>query len=226
MKSDVEIRENVLEEIRWDPQLTNIASRIGVAVKDEVVTLSGVVDNYYERVAAERAAQRVAGVKVVAMDIEVQGRAVPDLKTDTAIAEAVRDALTWHSAVNEDLIDIKVDNGRVYLDGTVHWDYERKAAEKAVENIKGVKSVINRVRIKTRVVDPVDIKKQIGAAFHRRATVDSSEISVDVTGSTVKLTGVVRSFAEKKDAEKVALSMPGVTDVDNQLEINTAILAE
>lgn len=223
MKSDVEIRENVLEEMRWDPQLTKIAPQIGVSVKDEVVTLSGVVDNYYQRVAAERAAQRVAGVKVVAMDIEVKGAATPDSKSDTQIAEAVRNALTWHSAVNEDLIDIKVDNGRVYLDGTVHWDYERRAAEKAIETILGVKAVINRVKIKTKDIEPVEIKRQIRAAFHRHASVDSASISVEVTDGTVRLTGTVRSFAEKKDAENVALSMPGVTDVDNRLEIDTGV---
>ena len=225
MKSDVELREDVLEEIRWDPQLTNIASRIGVAVKDEVVTLSGVVDNYYQRVAAENAVQRVAGVKVVALDIEVTGTGSPDAKSDTQIAEAVRDALAWHSAVNEDLINIKVDNGRVYLEGTVHWDYERRAAEKAVENLAGVRAVINKVQLQTKVADPAEIKREIRAAFHRHAVVDSSAITVEVTGSNVKLTGTVRSWVELKDAEKVARSMPGVMEVDNQLKINTQIFA-
>ena len=225
MKSDIEIREDVIEEIRWDPQLTRIASQIGVAVKDEVVTLSGVVEHYYQRVAAEKAAQRVAGVKVVALDIGVRGIVTHDEKSDTEIAEAVRNALTWHSAVNEDLIDIKVDGGWVFLDGTVHWEYERRAAEKAVEQLLGVKGVINRVRIKSQVVDPVEVRKAIRAAFHRHAAVDSSNISVEVTGSSVKLAGKVRSWAEKKDADEVAKSMPGITDVDNQLEISTDVFA-
>ena len=223
MKSDIQIREDVLEELRWDPQLTRIAPQIGVSVKDEVVTLAGVVDNYYQRIAAEHAAQRVAGVKVVAMDIEVRGTGVHGSRSDTQIAAAVRNALTWHSAVNEDLIDIKVDNGRVFLDGTVHWDYERKAAEKAVENIAGVKAVINRVQLQTREADPEEVLKQIRAAFHRHAVIDSSDISVEVSGSTVTLRGSVRSWTEKKDAEDVARSMPGITDVDNQLDITTGV---
>ncbi|MGC1243975.1 MAG: BON domain-containing protein [Chryseosolibacter sp.] len=225
MKSDIEIREDVLEEIRWDPQVTKIAPRIGVTVKDEVVTLSGTVDFYFQRLAAEDAAQRVAGVKVVAVDIEVKGAGAADAVSDTRIAEAVRNALTWHSAVNEDLINIKVDNGWVYLEGTVHWDYERKAAEKAVENLIGVKGVINKVKIKTRVVAPADIKKEIRAAFQRNATVDASAIAVEVSESTIKLTGRVRSWAEKNDAALVARSMPGVTNVENLLEVTSGVYA-
>ena len=224
MKSDIEIREDVVEEIRWDPQLTMIAPQIGVAVKDEVVTLSGTVDFYFQRLAAENAAQRVAGVKVVAVDLEVKG-AGSDEMSDTRIAEAVRNALIWHSAVNEDMINIKVDNGWVYLEGTVHWDYERKAAEKAVENILGVKGVINKVSIKTQVVAPLEIKNAIRSAFQRNAVIDASGISVDVSESTVKLTGRVRSWAEKNDAELIAGSMPGITLVDNRLEVGAGVLA-
>lgn len=224
MKSDIEIREDVVEEIRWDPQLTRIAPQIGVAVKDEVVTLSGTVDFYFQRLAAENAAQRVAGVKVVAVDLEVKG-AGSDEMSDTRIAEAVRNALIWHSAVNEDMINIKVDNGWVYLEGTVHWDYERKAAEKAVENILGVKGVINKVSIKTQVVAPLEIKNAIRSAFQRNAVIDASGISVDVSESTVKLTGRVRSWAEKNDAELIAGSMPGITLVDNRLEVGAGVLA-
>jgi osmotically-inducible protein OsmY len=225
MKSDTTIREDVLEEIHWDPQLTKIAPQIGVAVKDEVVTLSGTVNHYFQRLAAEDAAQRVAGVKVVAVDIEVSGDEIPDVRTDSQIAEAVRNALTWHSAVNEDLINITVDNGWVYLNGIANWEYERKAAQNAIENILGVKGVINNVTIKTEAVEPAEIKKKISAAFHRHATADSSNISVEVSGSKVKLTGKVTSWAEKKDAGDVAWSMPGIAEVENLLEINPDINA-
>lgn len=219
MKSDDEIRKNVIEEIQWDPQLTKIAPQIGVIVKNEVVTLSGNVDYYGQKLAAEKAAQRVKDVKVVAMDIEIKSAGTSDAITDSKIADAVHKALTWHSAVNEDLINIKVEEGWIYLDGTVNWEYERKAAERAVENIRGVKGVINAVKIKGKKVEPVEIKKKIKAAFHRHATVDSANILVNSTDGKVNLTGTVRSWTERKDAEDVAWSMPGVTDVENKLEI-------
>lgn len=226
MKSDIQIREDVLEEIRWDPQLTKIAPQIGVSVKDEVVTLSGAVDYYYQRLAAENAAQRISGVKVVAMDIEVKGTETPDAPTDSNIATAIRNALTWHSGVNEDLVDIKVDNGWVYLNGTVQWDYERKAAERTIENLKGVKGIINQIKIKPGDVEPRDVKKKINAAFHRSAAIDAANVLVSMKGQTVELTGKVRSWAERKQAEEVALSMPGITEVKNRLEIDAEILAD
>jgi osmotically-inducible protein OsmY len=214
-----------MEEIRISPQLAAIAPQIGVADKNEVVTLSGTVDHYFQRLAAEDAAQRVAGVKVVALDIEVSDTDIPVPKTDTQIAEAVRSALTWHSAVNDDLINITVDNGWVYLEGEANWDYERKAAEKSVENIIGVKGVVNNITIKAKEIEPLEVKKEISAAFHRHASVDSSNISVNVSGGKVELTGKVRSWTERKDAEDVAWSMAGVTEVENRLEINTEIYA-
>ena len=226
MKSDNEIREHVLEEIRWDPQLRKIAPRLNVKVENEVVTLSGTVDHYFQRVAAENAAQRVAGVKVVAMDIEVRGRETSESYADPQIAEAVRNALTWHSGVNEDLIDIKVDDGWVYLEGVSHWDYERKAAERAVENIKGVKGIINNVKVKPITTDARIVKREIAAAFHRNATIDSSNIVVNVEDTIVELSGKVRSWPERKLAEEVAFSMPGITEVRNNLEIHREILSD
>ena len=141
--------------------MTKIAPQIGVTVKKEVVTLSGNVDYYGQKLAAEKAAQRVKDVKVVAMDIEIKSAGTADVITDSKIADAVHNALTWHSAVNEDLIKIKVEEGWIYIDGTVNWEYERKAAERAVENIRGVKGVINTVKIKNKKVEPVEIKKKI-----------------------------------------------------------------
>lgn len=225
MKSDDVIRKNVMEEIQWDPQLTKIAPQIGVTVKNEVVTLSGTVDYYGQKLAAQKAAHRVRDVKVVAMDIEVKSAGMSDVVTDSKIAEAIRNALTWHSAVNEDMINIKVEEGLVYLEGTVNWEYERKAAERAVENIRGVKGVVNSVKIKVKRVDSAEIAKKIKAAFHRHATVDSANILVTSVGSKVKLSGIVRSWTERKDAEDVAWSMPGVTDVENKLEIEHEIYA-
>jgi osmotically-inducible protein OsmY len=223
MKTDLELQQDVLDEIKWDPQLKDMASEIGVAVKDGVVTLSGLVDSYNKKLATEKAAQRVHGVKVVAVDIDV--RISPSsLKTDSEIATAIKNALTWHSAVSEDEIEIKVDEGWVYLDGTVEWDYMKKAAENAVSSLVGVRGVTNRIAVNSNVVEPVDVKRKINAAFHRSATIDSSNVRADVTGGIVTLTGKVRTWAERQDAETAALSCPGVVQVNNKIEVDTAIL--
>ncbi|MFZ6013212.1 MAG: BON domain-containing protein, partial [Bacteroidota bacterium] len=159
------------------------------------------------------------------VDLEVKGAETSEALTDSNIASAIRNALTWHSGVNEDRIDIKVDNGWVYLAGMAQWDYERKAAERAIENLKGVKGIINKIKIAPRGVEPRDIKKKINAAFHRNATIDAGNIAVAVRGKEVELTGTVKSWAERKQAEDVALSMPGITGVINRLEIDSEILA-
>jgi len=223
MKTNEELQKDVMAEIHWDPVLKDVATEIGVTAKDGVVALSGIVNAYAKKLAAERAAQRVMGVRVVAVDIEV--KLGPDrVKTDTEIGEAIKNALTWHSAVNEDKIEIKVDSGWVFLDGNVQWDYEKKAAENAIQDLIGIRGVTNRITVQPESLDPVEIKKQITAAFHRSATVDSSTVKVETSGNHVILKGKVRSWREKKDAENVAWSLPGVMDVNNRIEIVSEIL--
>jgi osmotically-inducible protein OsmY len=215
MKSDYQIQEDVMEELKWQPFLK--ASEIGVAVKNGVVTLSGHVDSYSKKVAAENAAKKVVGVKAVAEEIEV-GVSPSYSKTDAEIAEAVLNALKWHNAVQEEKIKIKVEDGYVKLEGEVEWDYQRTMAKTAIENLAGVRFVTNLITVNPKIL-PSDIQKKINAAFHRSATVDSGKIEVDVDGSKVTLSGTVRSIAEKEDAENAAWFAPGVTSVVNNIEI-------
>ena len=224
MKTNEELRKDVMDEIKWDPQLRSVATDIGVAAKDGVVTLSGVIDTYWKKLAAEKAAQRVLGVKVVACDIEVRLGSIGK-RTDTEIAEAVRNALRWNSSVNEDKIEVKVDNGWVYLDGEVDFEFEKRYAQECVEDLVAVRGVTNSIAIKEKVIDTQDIQRKISAAYHRSATVDSSSIKIDTSGSKVTLRGRVRSWAEKKEAENIAWAAPGVLSVDNKIEIDVAVFA-
>ncbi len=224
MKTNEELRNDVMDEIKWDPELRNVATEIGVAAKDGVVTLSGVVDTYWRKISAEKAAQRVRGVRVVACDIEVKLGLIGK-KTDTEIAEAVRNALGWNSAIIDDEIEVKVDNGWVYLDGKVAFDYEKRYAQECVEELVAVIGVTNNIQLETKPIDTKDLQRKIAAAYHRSATIDSSSIKIDTTGSKVTLHGNVRSWAERKEAENIAWTAPGVLAVDNKIEIDTAVYA-
>lgn len=217
MKSDIEIQKDVMDEIKWEPLLN--ASEIGVAVKHGIVTLSGQVDSFAKKLTAEKAAKRIAGVKAVAEDIQV-GISPSFKKTDADIAAAVLNALKWHSAVQEEKIKIKVEDGIVRLEGEVEWEYQRSNARSAIEHLSGVRSVINLITIKPGVT-PAGVQQRINAAFHRSATIDAGKVAAEVTGSKVVLRGRVRSLAEKEDAEIAAWNAPGVTSVDSRIEIVT-----
>lgn len=217
MKSDLQIQKDVIAEIRWDPLLN--AAEIGVSVKNGVVTLSGEIDSYAKKLAAENAAKRVSGVKVIAEDIQVGLPAYPQ-KTDTEIAEAILNALKWNTAVQEGKIKVKVEDGNVSLEGEVEWEYQRANAKAAIENLSGIRSISNLIVVNPVVIaTATDIQRKIGAALQRNASLETKQIQVSVIGNKAVLNGIVNSFAEKEAAAVAAWSAPGITDVDNRLEI-------
>ncbi|GAA4280981.1 BON domain-containing protein [Gaetbulibacter aestuarii] len=216
MKTDVQIKEDVLDELEWQPSIDE--TEIGVIVKDGVVTLTGEVESYAKKMAAERAAKSVYGVKAVADDIEVNFK-MGKGKSDTDIAKSVVNALKWNSSVPEDKLQIKVDNSFVYLTGEVEWAYQRNAAKHAVENLYGVKGVINNITLKQKV-QPVEVKNRITKAFERSADLEAKNIHVDVNGTVVTLSGKVYSISEKDEAQRAAFFAPGVTKVVNNLKVD------
>lgn len=212
---DQEIQQDVLAELRWD--LGVAASEIGVAVKDGVVTLTGNVDSYLKKWRAEEAALRVNGVSAVANDIEV--RLVGTERTDADVAAAAVNAINWNSTIPVNKVHVTVEKGWVTLTGEVEWQYQRREAEKAVRGLRGVKGITNLITVKP-AASPTDLKKNIEDALVRSAQLDASAIRVQVEGSKAILKGKVRSWAEKREAERAAWLAPGITSVDNQISVS------
>ncbi|MGZ5285659.1 MAG: BON domain-containing protein [Flavisolibacter sp.] len=215
MKNDNEIQKEVISQLKWEPFVK--ASEIGVSVKDGIVTLSGIVDSYSKKIAAETAVKKVSGVRAIAEDIQI-GVSLSYMKTDTEIAESVLNSLKWHTAIPDEKIQVKVEEGVVTLDGEVEWEYQRGSARNVVNNLAGVKNVISNLMVKPKIAES-DIKNKIKSAFHRTATIDAGKVEVEVNGSSVILRGEVRSFVEKEDAESAAWSAPGVTTVESYLHL-------
>ena len=220
MRTDLELQKDVIEELKWESSIK--ASDIGVSVTNGVVTLSGHVDSFTKKKAVENAALRVAGVSAVAEDIVVRLGAT-DKKSDTEVAQAIITAIRWNNIIDENKIKVKVESGWVTLEGEVEWSFEKNAIEHTVENLIGVRGVSNLITISSKLKTN-DIKQKITAAFHRSATLDANNIIVDSIGNTVILRGVVRSYAEKQDALRVAWNAPGVTKVDNKLIVDVPML--
>ncbi len=215
MKTDAELKKDVTDELKWAPNIN--ADAIGVAVKDGIVTLSGYVDSYTEKLAAERSAQGVFGVNAIVQEIKVK---LPgsDSRSDEDIAKAAINALGWTTSVPQDRIKVKVQDGWLTLSGKVDWLYQKIAAEDAVLCLMGVKGVTNLITVKP-LLKPEDIKTKIESAFQRNAVVEARRISVATRDDKVILSGIVHSYAEKKEAERVACAAPGVCEVENNIVV-------
>jgi osmotically-inducible protein OsmY len=216
MKSDSEIERDVRDELKWDPDLN--ADDIAISVKNGVVTLAGFTHSYADRLEAEAAAKRVAGVLAVANDIEVRLPAI-DERPDPDIARDAVAALKAQLPISYDRIKVIVKNGWVSLEGAVEWQYQKATADSAVRKVKGVKGVTNVIMVKPKV-EPSELKRKIQDAFKRNAEVDANRITVEANGSEVVLKGTVRSWIEREEAERVAWSAPGITKVEDRIVVS------
>lgn len=215
MKTDEQLQTDVIKELSWEPSVH--AAEIGVEVKDGVVTLAGHVRSYAEKWNAERATQRVSGVKALAVEMDVKLPALGQ-RNDGDIAKSAMNMLSWATSVPDDAVKVLVEDGWITLSGAVDWHYQKQAAAEAVRFLIGVKGVSDQIAIKPTVTMSA-VKADIEAALNRRAARDAKKISVSVAGAEVTLTGTVHSFAERELATNSAWGTPGVRNVVDDMTL-------
>ena len=219
MSDDKQLQARVIDELDWEPSVDS--AHIGVAAKNGVVTLTGFVQSYPERAAAERVARRVVGVKAIAEEIEVRLPNAPK-RADDEIAERATKILAWDIEVPDDTIGVKVENGVVTLTGTVAYQFQKAAAEADVRRLGGVRGVINLIQLEPVSRPPVDpdiIQQKIEAALRRSAEIEASRIWITADGGVATLRGQVRTWFERSAAENAAWSAPGISEVRNEISV-------
>jgi osmotically-inducible protein OsmY len=216
MKTDKQLQHDVIAELNWEPSVN--AAHIGVEVSNGVVTLTGHVANYAEKIGAEHAAHRVAGVKSMAIEMDVK-LAGDGKRNDSELASAAQSALQIATYFSPNNVSIKVESGWITLTGDVEWDYQRRSAVNAIRHLLGVTGVSDEITIKPKV-SSILVKSDIEAALKRRAHTDAQKISVDVQGGDITLTGTVHSWSERVLARDSAWSSPGVRSVVDKMVVS------
>jgi len=219
MKSNADLQKDVQDAIKWEPLLN--AAEIGVTVKEGVVTLTGIVDSYSKKSEAEDAAKNVKGVKAVVEKIEIKFSNSWARKDDNEVAIEIVNAYKLDRQVPDEKVKVKVEDGWVTLEGELKWNYQREAAKDAVKNLLGVTGVSNNITIKSETQDQIE-KGDIENALQRNWATTDKDITVNVSGHNVKLSGTVHSWYQKDEAGRIAWNAPGVWDVDNELVVDYA----
>jgi osmotically-inducible protein OsmY len=215
MKSDTQLQHDVMAELKWEPSVD--ATHIGVTAADGVVTLTGHVSSFGEKWHAEAAAQRVAGVNALAVELKVS-LGDPSARNDADIAAAVENTLMWTTCLPRDAVKVMVEGGWVTLTGEVDWEYQRQAAAGSVRYLVGVKDLSNQIALRPKL-SSIDVKADIEAALLRRAKGEAQNIAVEVHGNTVTLTGTVHSWSERDLATHSAWGTSGVRQVFDQMRV-------
>jgi osmotically-inducible protein OsmY len=216
---DMQLKDHIEDELSWEPSINSAA--IGVGVKDAVVTISGCVDSYAEKHAAEQVVMRIRGVRSLANELEVRLPAESE-RRDEDIARAIAEVFIWNSRIPSDAIKAQVSNGWVTLEGSVDWDYKRKLAEQVVMDLMGVKGVSNQITIRSLPLQN-DVKSRIESALKRNAELNSENIDISVKGNKVILSGAVQALTTRISAERAAWKAPGVLHVENNLQVTPDI---
>jgi len=215
MKTDSKLREDIDAELKWEPSVHS--TQIGVAVKDGIVTLTGEVGSYAEKWSAERAAQRVAGVKALAVELTVN-LSGSGKRSDSDIARSVKNVLDWSAYLPQDSVKIMVEAGRITLGGEVEWQYQKQAAVQAVRSLLGVTGVVDSIVLKPKLTAS-SVKDHIEAALRRGAYAEADAISVGVQGNEITLSGTVHNWAERDRATHAAWGSPGVRNVVDKMTL-------
>lgn len=213
MNTDSDLKKRVLAELDWDPAIN--ASAIAVSVRDGIVTVSGEVENFAGKEAVAAAVRRVTGARAVALELEV-ALAIPHRRSDCEIAASAGQALRWNTLIPADAIRLTVDSGCLTLEGEVPWEFQRRAAERAVAGLIGVVELRNEIRLRNSG-QIANLAQRIEDALARQAGRESNHIRVVVEGTTVKLTGLVNCWHDREIAEAAVWSAPGIEHVVNEL---------